>query len=105
MEHTENAWTYVANFGWYDIGTTESLYSFYPGKDRDENASNCPTMLQNSHRNLMVSTNKEKLIAVCGLDDYAVIDTADVLMVCPRNDKKIREFLSNLALPEYSKYR
>lgn len=105
MEHTENAWTYVANFGWYDIGTTESLYSFYPGKDRDENASNCPTMLQNSHRNLMVSTNKEKLIAVCGLDDYAVVDTADVLMVCPRNDKKIREFLSNLALPEYSKYR
>ena len=34
-----------------------------------------------------------------------VIDTDKVLMVCPRDDRKFQEILSEVALPEYSEYK
>lgn len=105
MEKTSSAWVYPADFGWYDIGTWESLYSFFPGKDRNLNASNTATMLQESRGNILLSTSGDKLMAVCGLDGYTVVDTDKVLLICPRDDKKFRDFLSNLAMPEFEKYR
>lgn len=105
MEKTENAWVYPADFGWSDIGTWESMYSFFPGKDADGNASNAPTMLSASKGNLLLTTSSDKLMAVCGLEDFTVVDTDKVLLICPRDDKKFRDFLSNLALPEFEKYR
>lgn len=105
MEKTDSAWVYPADFGWHDVGTWESMYSFFPLKDADGNASNVKTMLKDSSGNLLLSTSSGKLIAVCGLDDYSIVDTEKVLMVCPRDDRKFRDFLSNLAMPEFEKYR
>ena len=34
-----------------------------------------------------------------------VVDTYDVLMICPRDNEKIKDFLSELAMPEYEEYR
>ena len=34
-----------------------------------------------------------------------VVDTDDVLMICPRDNEKIKDFLSELAMPEYEEYR
>ena len=39
------------------------------------------------------------------LESYMVIDTDKVLLVCPRDDRKMQEILSELALPEYSEFR
>lgn len=105
MEKTGNAWVYPADFGWYDIGTWESIYSFIPDKDADGNASNTATMLSACSGNLLLSTSGEKLIAACGLENFTVVDTDKVLLVCPRDDRKFRDFLSNLAMPEFEKYR
>lgn len=106
MERTENAWTFPAGIGWHDIGTWESLYSFFPGKDQDGNAVSAgAAMLQNSRNNTIISTDKDKLMAVCDLDGYVVVNTDKVLLVCPRDDRKIREFTSNLLLSDFDKYR
>ena len=45
------------------------------------------------------------MVAVKGLEDYLIIDMHDVLLICPRNDEQLTEFLSELALPEYENYR
>lgn len=105
MEKTAHAWVYPADFGWFDIGTWESLYSFFPAKDANGNASNVTSMIKNGSNNLVLSTDKDKLVAVYGLDDYVVVNTDKVMFVCPRDGRKFREFLSNLALPEFEKYR
>lgn len=106
MEHTDLAWTYPASIGWHDIGTWESLYSFFPNKDADGNAVfSASGILQNSHGNLAVTTSKDKMIALCDLDDYTVVDTDRVLMVCPRDDRRFREFISNLLMPGNEEYR
>lgn len=105
MERTDKAWVYPVSMGWYDVGTWESMYSFIPGKDADGNASNVPFLSKDSKGNLLLSTTGDKLIAVCGLDNYAVVDTGKALLICPRDDKKFREFIVNLSKSDYEKYR
>ena len=48
---------------------------------------------------------KKKLVAVKGLEDYMIIDTEDALVICPKDDKKFKDFISGIAMPEFEKYR
>ena len=106
MEKTENAWIYPVRFGWHDIGTWESLYSYLPDKDMLGNAYSAEkTLIENSRGVMVVSPEKKKLIAVKGLEDFMIIDTDDVLVVCPKDDKKFKDFIANIAMPEFEKYR
>ena len=54
---------------------------------------------------MVVSPEKKKLIAIKGLEDYMIIDTDDVLVICPKDDKKFKDFISGIAMPDYEKYR
>ena len=63
------------------------------------------TLTENTHDTLVISPDKKKLIAIKGLEDYMVIDTDDVLVICPKDDKKFKDFISGIAMPEYEKYR
>ena len=40
-----------------------------------------------------------------GLKDYLVIDTEDALLICPREDKQFKDFISGLGMPEYEDFR
>lgn len=106
MEKTDKAWMYPVKFGWGDIGTWESLYNIIPDKDRNGNAVSAEkTLIENTTGTLIVSPEKKKLIAIKGLEDYMVIDTDDVLVICPKDDRKYRDFISSIAMPEFEKYR
>ncbi len=64
MERTDRAWIYPAHFGWQDIGTWESLYT-YIQKDTAENAISADkSLIDKTSGSLIVSQNKRKLIAV-----------------------------------------
>ena len=106
MEKTDKAWVYPVKFGWVDIGTWDSLYNFMPGKDNAGNSIDAEkTLLDQTHNVLMVAPERKKLVAISGLTDYLVIDTDDVLLICPKDDKKFKDFISGIAMPEYEKYR
>ena len=106
MEKTDRAWLYPASFGWADIGSWESLQEFYPHKDALGNAVMAEKTLMTEDRNsLIVATDKGKLVAVKGLKDFMVIDTDDVLLICPKNDRQFKDFIAGIAMPEYEKYR
>ena len=47
----------------------------------------------------------EKLVAISGLENFIVVDTDDVLLICPKDDKRFKDFISGIAMPEYEKYR
>ena len=105
MEKTDRAWVYPVRFGWQDVGSWESLYNYIP-KDNAGNAINVDkTLVENSKGMLVISPEKKKLIAIKGLEDYLVIDTEDVLVICPKDDKKFKDFISGIGMPEYEKYR
>lgn len=105
MEKTDRAWIYPVEFGWSDIGTWESLYNLMD-KDEKKNAISVEkTLLDETKGSLIMSTDKGKLIAIKGLEDYMVIDTEDALVICPKDDRKFKDFISGIAMPEYEKYR
>lgn len=107
MEKTDRAWMYPAKFDWQDIGSWESLYNFIPDKDANGNVIGPERNLVENCRDMLVITpdRKKKMVAIKGLEDFMIIDTDDVLVICPKDDKKFKEFISGIAMPEFEKYR
>lgn len=106
MEKTDRAWVYPVNFDWSDINSWDSLYSNLPGKDANGNLSNTRSrILQKDHRNIILSSNKDKLVAIRGLEDCIVIDTDDVLLICPRDDRQYKELVTGTGMPGFDEYR
>lgn len=108
MEKTSNAWVYPAKFRWADIGNWNSLYEYLAHHDEDGNAMNLrlnKSLLKDCTGNIVYSDRQGKLLALRGLEDFIVIDTEDVLMICPRDEEKLKEFLCQLAMPEFEDYR
>ena len=106
MERTERACVYPVKFTWDDIGNWDTLYKYIEEKDGDGNAISVDsTLLRGTSDCIIYSNSKRKLIAVSGLEHYAVIDTGDVLMICPRDDKHLKEITSNIGLPDYEEFR
>ena len=106
MEKTDKAWVYPVNFGWSDIDSWDALYSNMPDKDKDGNLSNTRSrILQKDRRNIILSSNKDKLVAIRGLEDCIVIDTDDVLLICPRDDSQYKELITGTGMPGFDEYR
>jgi mannose-1-phosphate guanylyltransferase len=106
MEKTDRAWISPVQFRWNDAGTWESLYNIIKKEDDYGNACNLDkTLIEDTKNTLVISPEKKKLVAIKGLEDYMVVDTDDVLIICPKDDKKFKEFISGIAMPDYEKYR
>ena len=106
MEKTAKAWLYPAHFRWADVGTWESLYNIIGHKDADGNYFNSASVLsKNNFESLVISEDRNKLMAVSGLNDFVVIDTHDALLICPKSDKRVKDFISGLAMPGYEKFK
>ena len=107
MEKTDHAWVYPASFKWADIGNWNALYEYLAHHDEQGNAMNLvdKKLIKECTGSIMYEEKPKKLMALRGLDDYIVIDTDDVLMICPRNDEKLQDFLSVLAMPDFEEYR
>jgi len=108
MEKTEKAWVFPAEFRWHDIGSWEALYSYASQSSRDAEG-NVPlvgaALNKNVTNTIVYASDKEKLVAIRGLDDYIVVDTPDVLLISPRKNSEIQDIITNIALPDYEKYR
>ena len=106
MEKTEIAMLTPSSFGWHDVGNWEALYSYLSAKDPDRNAVSVPRSMCSENKGTMIySDEKGKMVIVKGLENYLVVDTDDVLLICPRNPKQIKEILTNIAMPDCEDYR
>ncbi len=106
MEKTSKASVIPTHFKWADMGNWESLYDNLP-KDEDGNATNTSGkhLFKEDSDTLTYIQGSSKLVAIRGLEGFVVVDTPDVLMICPRDESKIQEFISELAMPEFEDYR
>ena len=107
MEKTDRAWMYPAKFEWQDIGSWESLYNFIPYKDAYGNVIGPEKSIIEDCRDILVITpdKKKKMVVAKGLEDFMIIDTDDVLVICPKDDKKFKELISEIAMPEFERFR
>lgn len=95
MEKAENVYVRCGDFGWSDVGTWGSVYQ-HARKDRYANAKpeKCYTY---DTRNCIISLPADKVAIVNGLNDFIVVDTDDVLMICPRADEQnIKKYIDEV---------
>jgi mannose-1-phosphate guanylyltransferase len=87
MEKASNVYVFAADFGWSDVGTWNSLYLQLQKTAEGNAVKSSRTFLSNVSNSLIDSANPDKYIVVKGLDNYMVVDTDDVLMICPRSSE------------------
>ncbi len=105
MEKTQSAWVLKAGFGWSDLGTWESLF-IHAQKDEHQNLIHCEELMMDKMKgSIIYSTEEGKLLAVKGLENYMIINTDDVLMICPRDEVRFKNMLTDLAVHEKSKFQ
>lgn len=82
MEKSEKVAVIPVDIGWNDIGSWSALYDVLP-KDSGNNAVVGQHVSPDTKNSLVVSPNR--LVATIGLEDFVIVDTEDVLLVCPRD--------------------
>ena len=104
LEKSAHVRMFVANFDWSDLGTWESYY-IQKGKDQRGNVIDAPVnYIEEVDNTVVISENKKKLIAIKGLKEYLVINTPDVLMICPRNEKIVKQLITDISLSKEEKF-
>ncbi|MDR3245060.1 MAG: mannose-1-phosphate guanylyltransferase [Prevotellaceae bacterium] len=97
MEKAENVFVFAADFGWSDVGTWNSLYLQLDKSEEGNAVKNAKTYLTDVSNSMINTSNPDKLVVVKGLDNYLIVDTADVLMICPRdNEECIKQIISDV---------
>jgi len=106
MEKSTRVWVHPVKFEWYDIDNWDSLYNYYPDKDGKNNACNgTRPYFEDNRDSLILTTSPGKLLAIKGLKDYIVVDTDDVLLICPKDDKDYKDFITGLGMPGFEDVR
>lgn len=104
MEKADNVYIIPSSFGWSDLGTWNSAYENLE-KDNHKNAIAGNNVITINTENCMVHAPKEKLILLQGMDDFIVVDTKDVLLVCKKDrEQEIKEYVAEVRKSKGDKY-
>lgn len=104
MEKADNVYVIPSNFGWSDLGTWASAYE---NLDRDDagNAVQGKNVMLVDATNCMIKAPQDKLLVVQGLDEFIVVDTSDVLLICKKeNEQQIKEYVAEVKRNKGEKY-
>ena len=104
MEKANNVYVMPASFGWSDLGTWNSAYENME-KDYFGNAVASDNVIVIDATKCMINSPKDKLVVVQGLDDFIVVDTKDVLLICSRDkEQSIKEYVAEVKRNKGDKY-
>ncbi len=96
MESAQNVYVLPATFDWNDLGTWGSLHEKL---DKDENNNavvNATVVLKNASSNI-ISTAKDKLVIIDGLEDFIIVDKDNVLLIYPKSkEQEIKGVVNSL---------
>lgn len=96
MERAENVYVHAGDFGWSDLGTWHSVY-MQSRKDKFANVTSSDYIHTYDTRNSLIHMPEGKTAIVSGLKDYIVVDTPDVLMICPKSEERnIKGFIEDV---------
>jgi len=96
MEKADNVYVIPSSFGWSDLGTWNSAYENIE-KDYLGNAVASNNVVVIDATKCMINAPKDKLVVVQGLDDFIVVDTKDVLLICSKEkEQSIKEYVAEV---------
>lgn len=104
MEKADNVYVIPASFGWSDLGAWNSAWENME-KDYLGNAVAGKNVMIVDATKCMVHTQDNKLVVLQGLDDFIVVDTNDVLLICRKEkEQEIKDFVTEVKRNKGDKY-
>lgn len=98
MEKAANVFVLSVDFGWSDLGTWGSLYE---NRQLDEHGNTIigKNVMAYDSKNCIVNMPNEKLVVMQGLNDYIVVESEGMLLICKKSDEQqIRQFVNDIRL-------
>jgi mannose-1-phosphate guanylyltransferase len=96
MEKADNVYLIPSSFGWSDLGTWNSAYENME-KDYLGNAVSGDNVMVIDATRCMIHSKNDKLYLLQGMDEYIVVDTDDVLMICKKEkEQEIKEYVAEV---------
>lgn len=81
MEKADGVLTVPGEFGWNDVGSFDRLGALHEA-DADGNVTIGDVLAVESRGNVLYSSGR--LVAAVGVENLAVVETADAILVCPK---------------------
>jgi mannose-1-phosphate guanylyltransferase len=104
MEKADNVFVIPSSFGWSDLGTWNSGWENME-KDNLGNAIAGRNVIVIDATKSMVHAPDNKLVVVQGLNDFIVVDTKDVLLICERKkEQEIKDYIAEVKRHKGEKY-
>lgn len=104
MEKAKNVYVRSSIIGWSDLGTWGSLYDHIK-HDTNENAVVGKNVMLYDSKNCIVNVPKDKLVVMQGLEDYIVVESDGILLICKKEDEQqIRTFVNDAKVLKGEKY-
>lgn len=96
MEKADNVYVIPSSFGWSDLGTWASAYENLEKDYLDNAVAGNNVMIIDATKNMVHADNK-KLVLLQGLEDFIVVDTKDVLLICKKDkEQDIKEYVAEV---------
>ncbi len=104
MEKADNVYVYISDFGWSDLGTWGSLYENRT-KDEKGNAVVGKNVLLYDTEKCIINMSDQKLAVIQGLEDYIVVDSGNIILICKKQDEQqIRTFVNDVMIRKGEEY-
>jgi len=104
MEKADNVYVIPASFGWSDLGTWNSAWDNME-KDYWENAVAGNKVMVVDATKCVVHAPNDKLVVLQGLENFIVVDTKDVLLICEKEkEQEIKEYVGEVKRNMGDKY-
>lgn len=96
MEKAANVYVIPASFEWSDLGTWNSAWQNME-RDYYHNAVVGKHVMVFDSLNSMVHVPDNKLVLLQGLEDFIIVDTPDVLLICKKEkEQEIKDYLAEV---------
>lgn len=99
MERSESVFVVPGEFGWNDVGSWTAVFDLAEKNNLGNSVQTLNATFAASENNLVVSSS-EKMISLVGVDNLAVVETDDAILVCNLNSaqgvKQIVEQLKSI---------
>ena len=104
MEKARNVFVLMAEFGWSDLGTWKSLYEHLP-HDKQGNAIVGQHVMVDHTSNCIINMSKDKLAIIQGLENFIVVESDNVLLICPKDDEQqVRNLVNDVKIKKGDRY-
>lgn len=83
MEHADRVLNFEATFDWDDVGSWISVSDYLESHNR--NKTNTDITVQDASGNIVFSQGGDKHVALLGVENLIVVETADAILIANRD--------------------